>query len=306
VTGGELFKMNGQFYLVFGQLFNGQYRGFGGSDFTQKYTEEVRIFTLIPNSLKILSYGTSTNNSADRPFHRRDGNIIADIDPATGAERIAAYGGVFRPGIIGAYTYPVYIKNPSTPDVDTSGNQKFSLYECPVISIYDSSGASTVYHSFFGGIGHYYYFQTASQKAAYDTVTGEGRNDGFPFIADISTFLETADGTYKEYIHTSPIPGNRLLGSSVRFIWNQNLLTQGKAYPNGVINLSAFPNGSRQLIGYIYGGIEALNPLPLRPNTGTTVSNSLFEVYMSRTPSAAIPASQGHESIRNDANLHRK
>ncbi|MGL6268034.1 MAG: hypothetical protein ACRC2O_08905, partial [Chitinophagaceae bacterium] len=37
VTGGELFKMNGQFYLVFGQLFNGQYRGFGGSDFTQKY-----------------------------------------------------------------------------------------------------------------------------------------------------------------------------------------------------------------------------------------------------------------------------
>jgi hypothetical protein len=306
VTGGELYKMNGQFYLVFGQKFTGQYRAFGGTDFSQKYTEEVRIFTLIPNSLKILSYGTSTSSNADRPFHRRDGNIIADIDPETGLERIAAFGGVFRPGIIGPYTYPVYINNPSTPNVDTTGNQKFSQYECPVISIYDSKGGSTVYHSFFGGIGHYYYFQTASQKAAYDTVTGEGRNDGFPFVADISTFLETADGNYKEYIHTSPIPGNRLLGSSIRFIWNQDLLAQGKAYPNGVIKLSEFSNGARQLIGYIYGGIEAENPLPLRPNTGTGVSNSLFAVYLSKTPSAAIPAGQGHESTKNDVNLQRK
>ncbi|UFH53509.1 hypothetical protein [Spirosoma sp. KNUC1025] len=164
VTGGELSLMNSAFYLVFGQKFMGQYRAFGGSDFEQKYTEEVRVFTLQPNSLKISSYGATTNSESDHPFHRRDGNIVEDIDPATGKPRIAAFGGVFMPGIIGAYTYPIYIYGPATPTVDRTGNQKFSQYGCPVIGVYDSGPTKAMYHTFFGGIGHYYYSQTAAQK----------------------------------------------------------------------------------------------------------------------------------------------
>jgi hypothetical protein len=306
VTGGELFKMGGNFYLVFGQRFDGQYRAFGGSDFTQKYTEEVRVFNLVPNSLKINSYGATTNTESDHPFHRRDGNTIEDIDPVTGKPRITAFGGVFQPGVIGAYTYPIYINSPSAPILDRKANQKFSQYECPVISVYDSANTHSVYRTFFGGIGHYYYYQTPAHKAAYDTVTKEGRNDGFPFVEDISTFLESADGTYKEFIHIDPLPGNRLIGAATSFILNPLLAKQGMVYSNGVIKLAAIPAKTRLLIGYIYGGIEAQNPLPLEPNTGTFVSNSVFEVYLNYVPSAAIPASEGHESTKSEANINRK
>ncbi len=307
VTGGEFFKLNGQFYLVFGQTFMGQYRAFGGTDFSQTYTEQVRIFTFVPGTLKILSYGATNNSNPDHPFHRRDGNIIPDIDPATGNQRITSFGGVFRPGIIGAYTYPVFINGPSTPIVDNTGNQKFSQYECPVITIYDSSASNpTVYHTFFGGIGHYYYWQTERQHAAFDTVTAQHRNDGFPFVADISHFQQSADGTYKEFIYPSPIPGNRLLGTSVKFLESRNLVSGGMAYPNGVIKLPKISSTSKQLIGYIYGGIEAVNPLPLKPNTGTFVSNSVFAVFLIRTPAAAIPASFAHESTKDTANINRR
>jgi hypothetical protein len=299
VTGGELFMKDSRFYLVFGQNFTGQYRAFGGSDFTQVYTEEIRVFTLKPNTLEILSYGATRSSDTDHPFNRRDGNIIEDIDPATGKQRIAAYGGVFQRGIIAPYTYPIYITNPATPVIDRSGNQKFSQYECPVISIFDSASANpTVYHTFFGGIGHYYYFQTDSQRRAFDTVTVEGRNDGFPFVADVTTFQQSADGSYNEFIHTKPIPGNRLIGSTAKFWVNESLILKGATYSNGVLKLPAFPSNTKILIGYIYGGIEAQNPLPLAPNTGTFVSNSVLAVYLNRTPTAAIPASQGHASSK--------
>ncbi len=306
VTGGQLFKMNAQFYLVFGQRFDGQYRAFGGTDFTQKYTEEIRVFTLKPNTLQILSYGPVTNNESDHPFHRRDGNIVNDIDPVTGNPRITAFGGVFLPGIIGAYTYPIYITGPGTSVLDRAANQKFSQYECPVISLYDSV-RKTNYHTFFGGISHYYYSQTDSQRRAYDTVTKEGRNDGFPFIADVSTFMQTADGKFNEFIQLNPTTAtNRLIGASINFIINRVLINDGYAYNNGVIKLARFSQGQRFLAGYIYGGIEAQNPLPLAPNTGTFVSNSLFEVYLSPVTTQVLPASDAHKSTKADANLKRE
>jgi hypothetical protein len=309
VTGGALFNMNSRFYLVFGQKFTGQYRAFGGSDFKQEYTQQVRIFTLDRNSLKILSYGATTNSEPDKPFHRRDGNIIDGMDPATGEPRIAAFGGIFKDGEIAPYTYPVYITSPATPVLDRNINQKFSQYNCPVISAFDSTGndsSKAMYHTFFGGIGHYYYFQTPSQKAAYDTVSKEGRNDGFPFVEDISTLKLSVDGSYSEYISTKPIPGNRLLGTSCNFILNDGLITSGFAYENGILNLAKLPAGKKVPIGYIYGGIEAENPLPLAPNTGTFVSNTLFTVYLTKAPTAAIPASEGHESVRQDSKLMRR
>ncbi|SIO03027.1 hypothetical protein [Algoriphagus halophilus] len=292
VTGGDLIKLNGRFYLVFGQRFDGQYRAFGGTDFTQEYTEEVRIFTLKPGSLDILTYGTSTSPDPDQPFHRRDGNIIEDLDPSTGQERITALGGVFPPGIIGGYDYPIYINGPQNPVVKKDVHQKFSQYECPIISIYDDEAENkSIYRTMFGGIGLYYYSQDSIQKTIYDKATAQGRNDGMPFVADISTFIESADGTYSEYINSEPIKNNRLLGSSVTFIGNRNLESEGKATSNGILKLSGLSNGEKVLAGYILGGIEAAAPLPDRPNEGTWASNSIFAVYVTKTPSGAIPAS---------------
>jgi hypothetical protein len=175
--------------------------------------------------------------------------------------------------------------------MDSTVHQRFSQYECPVITIYQASAQDTsVYHTLFGGISSHYYNQTTEQKAAFDNVTAQGRNDGFPFISDVSTFQRSADGTYHEFILPNPIVDNRLLGSSIPFIENPTLVSQGLAFQNGVIQLNKFPAGEKTLIGYIYGGIEAAFPLPLKPNSGTSVSNTLFAVYLTNTPSAAIPA----------------
>jgi hypothetical protein len=292
VTGGELFNLNGNFYLVFGQRFDGQYRAFGGTDFTQKYTEEIRIFTLKSGSLDILSYGATKTADPDRPFRRRDGTILEDIDPVTGRDRITALGGVFLPGIIGGYDYPIYITGPQSPVVKKDVHQKFSQYECPVISIYDDQSATkSMYYTMFGGIGLYYYSQTPEQKRIYDLATSQGRNDGIPFVADISTFQESADGVYSEYINSKPIPGNRLLGSSITFIANRSLFDSGKTTESGIVKLSQLQVGEKVLAGYILGGIEAAAPLPEIPNKGTWASNSMFAVYVTKTPSGAIPSS---------------
>lgn len=304
VTGGELLKKDNAFYLIMGQVFHGQYRAFGGEDFTQKYTEEIKVFTLNPNTPGILSYGATTNTEQDRPFHRRDLNIIEDVDPASGEERIAVLGGVFPPGIIGAYTYPIYIKGPQDYTLDRNVNQKFSQYECPVISVYDSNADSAaVYHTFFGGISHYYYFQTDSQKLIYDLATEQGRNDGLPFNGDITTLQLNADGSSSQFIFPTPIPGNRLLGTSTHFIPHPEIFGSGVAMDNGVIDLSEIESGKKVLIGYIYGGIEAEAPLPKVPNTGTFVSNSVFEVYISREIYEVISASQAKESTKDISGL---
>ncbi|SFO05102.1 hypothetical protein SAMN04488519_103234 [Algoriphagus ornithinivorans] len=291
ITGGVLSKSGETFQLIFGQRFDGQYRAFGGTDFKQKYSNQIRNFRLNPQNLSISAYGAETNSGWDQPFHRRDGNIIESVDPKSGAQIMTALGGVFKPGIIGGYDYPIFISGPSNVSMDSTVHQKFSQYECPVITIYNPNSQDTsVYHTMFGGISLFYYNQTPSQKAAFDKVTAQGRNDGLPFISDISVFQRNATGQYQEYILPNPIPNNRLLGSSTNFIPNRALVGQGLAFENGVLDLSKVAANDKVLVGYIFGGIEAAQPLPLVPNEGTSVSNSLFAVYVTNSSSAAIPA----------------
>lgn len=295
ITGGELIKMEDTFYLVGGQIFNGQYSAFGGADFYQVYSNEVRIFTLANDSLEILNYGVTRPQEPDAPLHRRDGNIIPDIDPITGTQRITCYGGVFPPGIIGGYTYPVFIYGPSLLLYERSARQKFSQYQCPVISVYDENAdGNRTHHTFFGGISHHYYSQTTEQKKIFEEAIQQGRNDGLPFIADISTFTQSSDGTYAEFLHKEPIPGNELAGTSCHFMGLPELYNQGMVFDNDVIRLSKIPTENQILIGYIYGGIVAEAPYPKIPNEGTAASNNLYKVYLSRQPEEVLPADLGH------------
>lgn len=109
----------------------------------------------------------------------------------------------------------------------------------------------------------------------------------------------SANGTSKESFFPKSITKNRLLGASTRFILHPDLIKNKQAFENGVIMLDKMPQDQKVLVGFIYGGIEAQNPLPLIPNTGTFVSNSLFKVFLSRKPYGVIPASKAKESAQN-------
>jgi hypothetical protein len=328
VTGGYLENLEGLFYLAFGQLFFGQYSTFGrpqaslfakrrqteiverpageihdtaelrqaterGVPFIQHYTEQLRVFTLDPAGSKILSYGATMTSDPSRSFHRRDGNFIKTVEPTKGKARLAAFGGVFPPGVIGAYTQPIYIEGPGIYDI-AEFEQSFSQYECPILVVYDPDN-KTVYQTFFAGIANHYYHLTEEQIANYEKVTAEGRNDGLPFVNDISVVVQYADGNHSEYILPEPMPDSRLVGASTEFL--DAVAAPGTtdiryaAVPEAV-DLSRLKPGESRLVGYIYGGIEAEAPLPLIPNHGTSASASVFAVTLTRTASTVVPASK--------------
>jgi len=128
----------------------------------------------------------------------------------------------------------------------------------------------------------------------YDKVTAEGRNDGLPFVADISTLIQNRDGKYIQCIAPLPIPDNKLRGASVDFV--PLLPTQNPAISaDGIVDLARIGPLTSVLIGHIYGGIDADFPLPKIPNYGSQASNALYSVMLTNSPSAGhIPASQAH------------
>ncbi len=322
VTGGGLNRLGANFYLCLGQKFMGEYRVFDPGTpktdvkFTQQYTQEIRVFTLQPKTLEILSYGPLTSSDPSKPLYRRDGTVIATIDPSTAKSQIVAFGGVFKPGTTQGYTQPITIKdNNGQPNFNVNANlaQKFSQYQCPVIEIYDDT-RKAVYHTFFGGISHYFFRQTPSQKKVYDLVTADHRADGLPFIGDITAIAEGADGSFVQYILADSIPNvaipdsilnsdymkdfpgiktTNLMGSSVDFLIDSNLISSGIASDNGVITLSKLPGDKPTTIGYIYGSIASVFPYALIPSQGTFPGSTMFEVTLTPAPSDAYSGDAG-------------
>jgi hypothetical protein len=300
VTGGELFLEGSTFSLVFGQYFDGAYTAFEGA-FTQTYTEEIRRFTL-EDDLTISSYdAVSGRDLDDRPFHRRDLPVVYDVDPADGSSRITAFGGVFPPGVIGAYSEPIYLQGGGFT-IDRSIGQVMSLYECPVLVVWNASRRE-VSRVFFGGIGGRYFTQNSTQSRVFEDATAEGRNDGLPFICDVSVLVSSRQDT-RQWILPEPIPRQSLVGSSTRFVPDPDPKARGHFTPEGVLELTSLAHGRRILAGYFFGGILSDNPLPLKPNTGTQASDRLYEVYVTRTPSGAIPMKYATPALKPGAKPH--
>ncbi len=89
-----------------------------------------------------------------------------------------------------------------------------------------------------------------------------------------------------------------LHGASAEFIPNLAESSKFQGVAGSVVNLSAFTPGQKKLIGYIYGGIEAANPLPCKPSTGTIGTNALYQVYLTMSPwQGLVPASQAKEAV---------
>lgn len=295
VTGGALRRLGSRYLLMFGQGFDGPYDPFV-EVVAQQYTNAVRYFRLDPRSGTALGMGELLSAEADEPFHRRDGPVVDTINPRTGAPRVAAFGGVFPPGKLDGYLNPVYVEESGGPLVTTTDRtvtQLFNQYECPTIVVWDPQ-TSTVMHTFFGGISRSYYHQTPEQAEVYAAVTAEGRNDGLPFVADITTMVQPAQGPASELISPLPIPGGALHGTSADFIPVTPASLPAMS-DRGVIDLSKIAPGADVVIGHIYGGIEADFPLPKIPNYGSQGTGALYEVHLVNTTwMGQIPSSQGH------------
>ncbi len=299
VTGGSLsHTATGLEFLSFGQLFDGNYNPFQSGGFTQVYTQAVTAFTINASPFGVTPVQTYTSQDPSAPFNRRDFSAVYDVDPTTSQERFSIFGGVFPPGQIAAYDYPVYITGSGfTMSVNPAPtvHQRFGAYEQPVIVVWDGS---QVYHTFFGGIGHYFLNQTPNQAIVYKEVTAEGRNDGLPFVEDIATQIEDSLGNYTEWVSTQPIPGGLLRGASVDFEPNLALASRFQGTGETVVNLQTFKPGEQQTIGYIFGGVQADFPLPCIPSHGTKASGTLYKVVLTYTPwTGLVPSSQATEAV---------
>ena len=288
VTGGEMKKLGDWFVLVFGQKFQGLYTPNDsqiGLQFKQLYSEQIALFKIgMPGGkLAISDYQQPITappvNSSDvtvtRPYHRRDFSLaqFVDVDGRTG---LAAYGGVFLPGQIGAYRNPVYI-TPSTavppaPQANVavdSYTQFMSLYNCPLIPAW-SAKSRTMYTTFFGGISAFYIDRTGRLE----------RDTGLPFIDSISTLVRDGNGTSSECVHSLKMPA--LLGADMAYI----------PAKDSIVQLDA--TMSQTLVGYLYGGIVAQ-----APNKGMTdASSGAYAVSIkpgTATCAVSLPRPEGTE-----------
>lgn len=296
VAGAGLRRIGDRYAIMFGQGFNGDYAPFSGSA-DQHYTEAVRVFRLRPGGRGSFAKGELRTAEADQPFHRRDGVVVDTVDPRTGLPRLAAFGGVFPPGKLDGYLNPVYLDERNgqlITKTDRSVKQLFNQYQCPTIAIWNPT-ESSIYHTFYGGISRYWYHQTSAQAQVYEEVTANGRNDGLPFVSDITTLITTPTGS-SQWIAPTPVPGGVLTGTAVDFIPDTSDRS-GATADTGVVDLSKVPSGATIRIGHLYGGILAQFPLPLQPSHGTVADTSLIAVNLTRTASpAGLPASAGNRA----------
>ncbi len=280
VAGGQLMKMNGRFYLVMGQRFDGLYSANPGywDQFVQIYTERIQVGRITPPPS--LGFAVETIISQDpnewaRNFHRRDLNVVGAYDPA-GNKRLAVYGGVFVPGRDAAYRVPVYVSG-TTATVDSTFFQAMSQYDAASLLLYDRTNRG-MYTTLFGGISLYFY-DDKRQQLHSDT--------GLPFIDDVSVIAVTAGGT-RQWAFPWALPG--LLGADARVILNEEAPMDPEL---GVVYLDALPRGAATQVGWMYGGIQSTVPQTDDQRAQTSASNRVFRVMVTPAPTDALPLPTG-------------
>ncbi|MFM1875694.1 MAG: hypothetical protein RL266_1431 [Bacteroidota bacterium] len=275
VTGGYMHLLNGTFYLVCGQYFEGRYNPMGpnhGPGFIQEYTEAIRTFQIIDDgtTLSIADY-TETTDAAN--LHRRDYNMVPQIFP-NGDNGFTVFSGVFRPDVDLPWYNSVDITETGYT-VNNSFDQLLSQYHSANLPIYDQSN-NEMHTIFFGGMARYYYDQNGTLVD----------DDNVPFVKTMSVVSRDANGTMTEQNLSLQMPS--FLGSGAEFI-----PAAGISYANQhILNLNLLSNGQPTLVGYIYGGIEssAENIFFINDGTQSWASNRLFKVYIEPNAFTAIDA----------------
>src|SRR5262249_4510636 len=172
VAGGGLSSLGGQFYLTFGQSFDGLYSPVNMHQelsFQQQYYSRVLVFTYAvkptPSFQIVANVSLARADGSD--IRRRDFTQTPMLLPGPAPTPVIAIsGGVFRSTGFGAYMNPFYISgltapagNPPeqkvTPGEDLSFEQLLSQYDCAALPLYDGNGQD-MFTVFFGGISANY------------------------------------------------------------------------------------------------------------------------------------------------------
>jgi hypothetical protein len=269
VTGGQMAYMNGRFYLVGGQRFDGRYNPMGNPTYEQTYTNAVRSFEL-QNSPE-LAFSNYTETFDEVHLHRRDYNLLPFVFE-DGEEGFLISSGVFQVDADLPYLYPVEIRSDSHLP-RTEFNQYLSNYHSAHTELFDAEN-NEMHAILFGGMSQYYY--SGDQLIQDDQV---------PFVRTISRLTRHADGSFEEFL--MPIEMPALKGASAEFIPNPELSRTA----NGVLLLNELTADS-VLIGYIVGGIQStsLNPFSTNQLGNTSADATIYEVWLHQSVVNSVTA----------------
>ncbi len=258
-AGGELRKLpDGYFYLVMGHSFQGSYTAFegqsehDGGNVSQSYLNEIRKLKIAPDAHGKLKVSQVETYRDEMEFHRRDLNVTEIMSPE--GLGLAVYGGVFTPDTQLSYGKPIYLFSGAAPQVDRKFDQKMNAYACPTLAIYDKA-AQTMYTTFFGGISRYSWDASAGDFRDNPKVGGKTEQiylDGMQWSDQISTIRKVmAPGKQEtnEVVQPNLLPG--YLGTDAVFIPAPGVRREGS-----ILDLDAL-RGTRTLVGYIFGGVQA-------------------------------------------------
>jgi hypothetical protein len=274
VTGGELLKVNSNFYLIGGQNYNSAY----SSGVTGIYTNAVRRFALQQSSgTWVIADTASVVDPVN--LHRRDLNVVPYS--INGHQSAILYGGVFTPQDQ-AYLNPVDISGLETGQVKVrvdSMQQQVNQYACAKATL--SFGSKfPVITAFFGGITYQEYDPKSGKL-----VIGDG-GVPMPFSNLISMSFQYSSFLPVEYIQLPPaaplLPA--YLGANARFIpLPQYTLNNHPNMLDGNKIVNNLSDSSSVMIGYIYGGIISLGPTSGTTAKGyvaTYANPRLYQVYL--------------------------
>lgn len=275
VTGGQLNELNGTFYLVGGQKFEGRYNPMGpthGPGFIQEYTEAIRKFQIQDNG-STLSYSNYQEISDSANLHRRDYNMAPQIFP-DGSEGFTVFSGVFQHNVDLPWHNTVDIRD-SGYHVRNNFDQLLSQYHSAKLPIYDAA-ANQMQTIFFGGMSRYYFDNTGTLMD----------DQNVPFVKTISKVIRFPNDSMVEYEMALKMPA--FLGSGAEFIPLESNYYNNKE----ILKLNDLPQ-TKTLVGYIYGGIESSQENIFFINDGTQswASNAIFEVYIEKDTVSAIDQS---------------
>jgi hypothetical protein len=285
VTGGELRTFNGQYVLLGGQRFDGEYT-LGGAGFTQTYTERIALFSIDDGDGLVISDPLYLDYDPDL-LHRRDMTVAPsyvrilpveaeDPNDTVIVPSLTLYGGVFRPDADLPHRTQIALFFSDIPEYGESDyEQQFAHYTAPALPLWDAR-AETMHTTFFGGMAQF----------VYDETTGEVEQDYLvPFTDDIVTLTNDLDADSPatfETVMPEPMPG--LLGTNAVLIPAPGVPRSA----HGVVQLGDLT--ARTLAGWIVGGIESSSPNPGwmgMTAAETSASPRLFEVWVTPRPGTA-------------------
>jgi len=293
-TGGEMYAIGDQFYLVGGHNFgktavNGQ-----------KYVDAVYPFRFKqkhPAHVLNIGVGTAISDVSDPKgaasddtsiFRRRDGPVTASLyyNSLEGKleESIAIYAGVFKPGEdLQAWNDAIYVhpnwdgNNKKMYTYDNTYNQNnYNVYSAPDVVGYDAD--NKIVHTFLlGGIGD---GNINGKEVNLSGFTNTGLHiklnvDGSPLTSTNAVF---STNLFSDSEKNEP----NFYGAEAIFFKNESATSIKESYE--IIDMkSLFEKGNNVDVGYVFGGIESFKRHPgTYGKTKSRASNKIWKVTLKK------------------------